>query len=152
MAYVGGQEAPAEGCFLCTAAAGEDDERSLVVDRGELTVTLLNRFPYSSGHLMVVPKRHAPDLLALTEAEGTALFGATRRAVRAITAVLHPDGFNIGVNQGDAAGASVEHVHQHVVPRWRGDTNFMPVLDDVKVLPEHIESTRTSLRAAFAAL
>ncbi len=136
-------------CFLCDAAKEETSEHSLVVDRDELTVTLLNRYPYSSGHVMVVPVRHAPDLVSLTPDEGTAVFAATQRAIRALTAAMHPGGFNIGINQGAAAGASVEHIHMHVVPRWGGDTNFMPVLADVKVLPEHLENTAVSLRAAF---
>ncbi len=93
-----------------------------------LTFTLLNRYPYSSGHVMVVPVRHAPDLVALTPDEGAAVFAATQRAIRALTEAMHPGGFNIGINQGAAAGASVEHIHMHVVPRWGGDTNFMPVL------------------------
>jgi ATP adenylyltransferase len=139
-------------CFLCAAAAEPPSEHSLVVDRDELTLTLLNRYPYSSGHLMVVPLRHAPDLVSLTPPEGAGVFAATHRAIRALTDAMHPGGFNIGINQGSAAGASVEHVHQHVVPRWGGDTNFMPVLADVKVLPEHLENTAANLRAAFARL
>ena len=137
------------GCFLCDAGQGRNDEQSLVVDRDELTFTLLNRYPYSSGHLMVVPLRHAPDLVSLTTAEGAAVFAATQRAIQALTDAMHPGGFNIGINQGAVAGASVEHIHLHVVPRWGGDTNFMPVLADVKVLPEHLESTAANLRAAF---
>jgi ATP adenylyltransferase len=137
------------GCFLCQAADESGPDASLVVDRSEMTLTLLNRFPYSSGHLMVVPVRHAPDLVSLSAEEGAAVFAATQRAIRALTDTMHPGGFNIGVNQGTAAGASVEHVHQHVVPRWGGDTNFMPVLGDVKVLPEHLETTAVNVRAAF---
>ena len=113
------------------------------MDRDELTFTLLNRYPYSSGHVMVVPLRHAPDLVSLSAEEGAAMFAATQRAIRALTEAMHPGGYNIGINQGAAAGASVEHVHLHVVPRWGGDTNFMPVLGDVKVLPEHLETHRS---------
>ena len=152
MAYVGSASEQRDGCFLCSAAAADGETAELVVDRGELTVTLLNRFPYSSGHLMVAPRRHTPDLPSLTDAEGAAAFLATRRALRALIAAMGPDGFNIGINHGLAAGASVEHFHQHVVPRWSGDTNFMPVVGDVKVLPEHIETTAQRLREAFAAL
>jgi len=150
MTYVStGPSTPDGGCFLCQAADESGPDSSLVVDRAELTLTLLNRFPYSSGHLMIVPVRHAPDLVSLSADEGAAVFAATQRAISALTEAMHPGGFNIGVNQGTAAGASVEHVHQHVVPRWGGDTNFMPVLGDVKVLPEHLETTAVNLRAAF---
>jgi ATP adenylyltransferase len=153
MTYVSSGPDPADtGCFLCAAAAETSSEASLVVDRDELTFTLLNRYPYSSGHVMVVPLRHAPDLVSLSSGEGNAMFAATQRAIRALTEAMHPGGFNIGINQGAAAGASVEHVHLHVVPRWGGDTNFMPVLGDVKVLPEHLETTAVNLRAAFKRL
>ena len=150
MTYVStGPSASDSACFLCDAAREHPAEDSLVVDRNELTVTLLNRYPYSSGHLMVVPVRHAPDVLSLTPQEGAALFASTQRAIGALTEAMHPGGFNIGINQGSVAGASVEHIHLHVVPRWGGDTNFMPVLADVKVLPEHLENTAENLRAAF---
>jgi len=122
------------------------------VDRGKLAFILMNRFPYTSGHVMAVPVRHTPDVLAMTADEGSALFAATQRAIRALSEVMHPDGFNIGINQGGAAGASTEHVHQHVVPRWAGDTNFMPVIGDVKVLPQDLETTAATLREAFARL
>ena len=117
-----------------------------------LVFTLLNRFPYTSGHLMTVPVRHAPGMLDMTPDEGAAIFAATRRAMIVLSEAMHPDGFNIGINQGSAAGASAEHVHQHVVPRWSGDTNFMPVLGDVKVLPEDLETTASNLREAFVRL
>jgi ATP adenylyltransferase len=152
MAYV--SSAPAGTgveCFLCEAARGGDDQ-SLVVDRGPLAYVLMNRFPYTSGHLMAVPVRHTPGVLGLTDDEGAAIFVATQRAIRALIDVMHPDGFNIGVNQGSAAGASAEHIHVHVVPRWAGDTNFMPVLGDVKVLPQDLETTAATLREAFTRL
>jgi ATP adenylyltransferase len=152
MAYVSGApSATDEGCFLCAAASGSADQ-SLVVDRGTLVFILMNRFPYTSGHLMAVPVRHATDVLALTPDEGAAILAATQRAISVLTDVMHPEGFNIGINQGSAAGASTEHVHQHVVPRWAGDTNFMPVLGDVKVLPQDLETTAANLREAFARL
>jgi len=151
MAYVGGERTH-QGCVLCAIADG-DDQANRVVERAELTFTVLNLFPYSSGHVMVVPRRHVPDLTGLEEAEGTAVFAATRRAVLALQDALKPDGFNVGVNTGLAAGAGItDHVHQHVVPRWSGDTNFMPVLADVKVLPEHMEQTAATLREAYARL
>jgi ATP adenylyltransferase len=152
MAYVSAASSGTdEGCFLCAAASGSADQ-SLVVDRGTLVFTLMNRFPYTSGHLMTVPVRHAAGVLAMTPDEEAAIFAATRRAMIVLTEAMHPDGFNIGINQGSAAGASAEHVHQHVVPRWSGDTNFMPVLGDVKVLPEDLETTAANLREAFVRL
>lgn len=150
MAYVGAEPPDAGGCFLCDAIAAADGESSLVVARAPLTITLLNRFPYSSGHVMVVPIRHVHDPRELDAAEGTALFAGAQCALTAIDAALHPDGFNMGLNLGTAAGSSVEHMHLHVVPRWAGDTNFMPVLGDVKVLPELLETTATRLREAFS--
>jgi len=152
MEYVG-DSTPREGCVLCAIDAGGTDQEKHVVERAELTFTVLNLYPYSSGHLLVVPHRHAPDLTALTTSEGTAMFVGVRRAVRALQAALGPDGFNLGVNQGRIAGAGIaDHVHTHVVPRWDGDTNFMPVLADVKVLPEHLDRTAERLRAAYAEL
>lgn len=153
MAYVSSTSIASDtGCFLCDAASGEPNQESLVVHRGELAFILLNRFPYTSGHLMVVPIRHAAGVAALTKGEGAAMFDATQRALHVLTAAMHPDGYNIGINQGGAAGASAEHVHQHVVPRWAGDTNFMPVLGDVKVLPEDLDTTALNLREAFSRL
>ncbi len=139
----------ADSCFLCAAAVPGGEDEALVVDRGPLVFVLMNRFPYTSGHLMVAPVRHAAGVQTLTTEEGAAIFATTQRAVRALTDAMHPDGFNIGINQGNAAGASAEHVHLHVVPRWAGDTNFMPVIGDVKVLPEDLETTAANLREAF---
>jgi ATP adenylyltransferase len=151
MSYVSGAPSGTrDACFLCAAANGDDE--SLVVERGKLAFILMNRFPYTSGHVMAVPVRHTPDMVAMTADEGSALFAATQRAIRVLSEVMHPDGFNIGINQGGAAGASTEHVHQHVVPRWAGDTNFMPVIGDVKVLPQDLETTAATLREAFARL
>ncbi|PZR78249.1 MAG: HIT family hydrolase [Candidatus Aeolococcus gillhamiae] len=140
----------AAGCFLCAAAAGQDDQ--LVVARDATTVTMLNRYPYNTGHLMVAPIDHVPDLLAAGDGGAAALMVAARRAMRALQDAMNPEGFNVGVNHGSAAGASIEHVHLHVVPRWGGDTNYMPVIGRIKVLPELLEATAARLRTAFAAL
>ena len=126
MEYVG-DSTPREGCVLCAIDAGGTDQEKHVVERAELTFTVLNLYPYSSGHLLVVPHRHAPDLTALTTSEGTAMFVGVRRAVRALQAALGPDGFNLGVNQGRIAGAGIaDHVHTlerrhqlHARPRRR---------------------------------
>jgi ATP adenylyltransferase len=139
----------AGGCFFCAAASGEDTE--LLVAQDAATVTLLNRFPYNPGHLMVAPRAHVPDMLAAGDDGAAAVMVAARRALRALQSAMRPDGFNLGVNQGDVAGASIEHVHMHVVPRWGGDTNFMPVVGETKVLPESLDQSAEKLRAAFAA-
>jgi ATP adenylyltransferase len=149
LAYV--QEAgAAQGCVFCQEAAGELGDSSLVVHRGEQVVVLLNKFPYSSGHLMVAPMRHTPGLGDLDPDEATEIHALTVQGIAALTAIYAPDGFNVGWNLGAVAGGSISaHLHQHVVPRWAGDTNFMPVLADVKVLPEHLESTRHNLIEAW---
>ena len=151
MAYVGGERTH-DDCVFCAIGNG-DDEGNRVVEQAELTFTVLNLFPYSSGHVMVVPRRHVPDITHLDSAEGTAVFEGAQRAVRALQDALSPNGFNLGINAGSGAGAGIaDHVHLHVVPRWSGDTNFMPVLADVKVLPEHIDATAVRLREAYARL
>lgn len=152
MAYIGADATPAGQCFLCDALAGTGQAAAMVVDRTPATITLLNRFPYSSGHLMVVPQRHVSDVRELAPEDGAALFAALQRALDALEDAMHPGGYNVGLNLGGAAGGSVDHLHLHVVPRWNGDTNFMPVLGDVKVLPEHLEATAEHLRTAFSKL
>src|SRR5579864_9344168 len=142
----------ADSCFLCAAAIPGGEDEALVVDRGPLVFVIMNRFPYTSGHLMVAPVRHAAGVQALAAEEGAAIFAATQRAVRALADAMHPDGFNIGINQGGAAGASAEHVHLHVVPRWAGDTNFTPVIGEVQVLPQDLEATAGHLREAVGRL
>ena len=137
------------GCVFCDAAAG-DDEKRLVVHRGELAFVLLNKFPYSSGHLMVAPYRHVGELAGLTEVEALEVHRLAVQGVAALGEVYGPEGHNLGWNLGRVAGAGVvDHIHLHVVPRWAGDTNFMPVLADVKVLPEHLLETRLRLIEAW---
>jgi len=149
MAYVTATGGETE-CFLCAALDGSDDEASLVVHRGESTLTILNKFPYNTGHLMIAPQRHAADLSELTEAERAAVMEETNRAIEAIRAAMDPHGFNVGINLGRVAGAGVPgHVHVHVVPRWGGDTNFMPVVGQTKVLPEMLAETYAKLKPAF---
>jgi ATP adenylyltransferase len=138
-----------EGCFFCAALEGEDED-GLVVHRGEHAFVLLNRFPYSSGHLMVAPNRHTGDFAALGDDEALEVHRLAGAGVAALAEAYGPEGYNLGWNLGRVAGAGVlDHVHQHVVPRWAGDTNFMPVLADVKVLPEHLAETRRKLAAAW---
>jgi ATP adenylyltransferase len=138
------------GCVFCRAAEAADED-GLVIHRGARAFVLLNKFPYSSGHLMVAPFRHVGEFGELEAAEAAEIHALTSGALTALRDVYGPEGFNLGWNLGRIAGAGVvDHVHQHVVPRWAGDTNFMPVLADVKVLPEHIAETRSRLAAAWA--
>jgi ATP adenylyltransferase len=137
------------GCVFCLALAGDDEER-LVVRRGERAFVLLNRFPYSSGHLMVAPSRHVGDLAELGDDEVLEVHRLATQGLAALGATYAPEGYNLGWNLGRPAGAGVvDHVHLHVVPRWGGDTNFMPVLADVKVVPEHLATTRARLAGAW---
>ena len=138
-----------EGCVFCLAA-GSPDDTGLVVHRGDSAFVLLNRFPYSSGHVMVAPYRHVGDFGALDDGESLEAHRLAAAAMAALGTVFSPEGYNVGWNLGRVAGAGiVDHVHLHVVPRWSGDTNFMPVLADVKVLPEHLATTRAKLAAAW---
>ncbi|GBD29796.1 AP-4-A phosphorylase [bacterium HR32] len=150
LAYIKGPEP--EGCIFCTKPAESSDEDNLIVWRGGSAFVMLNRYPYNSGHVMAVPLRHTGDLDALSREEVVDLWEAVRRSVRALRRAFGAQAFNIGLNLGRAAGAGIEdHLHVHVVPRWVGDTNFMPVLADVKVIPQHLLDTYRQLRDAFAA-
>ena len=141
-----------DGCVFCRAAAQPEDEPELVVHRGELAFVLLNKFPYASGHLMVAPYRHGAGFDTLDEAEAAELHRLSVAAIAALRATYSPEGFNVGWNLGRAAGAGiVDHGHVHVVPRWNDDTNFMPVLADVRVIPEHLAETRRRLAEAWPA-
>ncbi|GAB3141149.1 HIT domain-containing protein [Micromonospora sonneratiae] len=140
----GGYEQPA-GCPFCLAP-GRPAEESLVVARGEHVFVVLNLYPYNPGHLLVCPYRHVPDYTDLDPAETAELGAATQTAMRVIRQVSNAHGFNIGMNQGGVAGAGIAaHLHQHVVPRWGGDSNFMPVIGQTKVLPQLLADTRDLL-------
>jgi ATP adenylyltransferase len=137
------------GCLFCDAAAGEDEER-LLIRRGERAIALLNKFPYSSGHFMVAPVRHVGEFAELEDDEVLEVHRLASAGMGALAQTYAPQGYNVGWNLGRIAGAGiVDHVHLHVVPRWAGDTNFMPVLADTKVLPEHLEETRRKLAAVW---
>ena len=140
-----------EGCVFCAEVEGElSEDESLLVRRGESAIVILNKYPYSSGHLMAAPSRHVGSLGELRDDEALALHRLSVAAVAALGRAYGPDGYNLGWNLGHVAGAGItDHVHLHVVPRWSGDTNFMPVLADVKVLPEHLLQTRDKLREAW---
>jgi ATP adenylyltransferase len=137
------------GCVFCLAAEGPDEEM-LVVHRGDAAFVLLNKFPYASGHLLVAPYRHTGEFGSLTDAEALEAHRLAEQGMTALATTFSPEGYNVGWNIGRIAGAGiVDHIHLHVVPRWAGDTNFMPVLADVKVLPEHLTETRAKLAAAW---
>ena len=138
-----------EGCIFCRAAEG-DDEEHLVVHHGEVAFVLLNKYPYASGHLLVAPHRHGVSFDELDDGEALELHRLAAEGLAALRAVYAPDGFNLGWNVGRIAGAGIaDHAHLHVVPRWSGDTNFMPVLADVRVIPEHLMETRRRLADAW---
>jgi ATP adenylyltransferase len=144
---------PADGCLFCRVrqAPVEDDRKNLVVHRADEALVLMNRFPYNNGHLMVAPRAHVGSLVDLDDGQTLALMVPVRQSLRVLEDVMHPEGFNVGVNVGRVAGAGIpDHVHVHVVPRWGGDTNFMPVLAEVKVVNEHLDRTWEKLAAAFA--
>jgi ATP adenylyltransferase len=148
MAYVGAPKAD-DGCIFCRAREGDARDR-LLLGASPASLVLLNRYPYASAHLMVAPRRHTASLAELPADEHTDLAETLRRTVETLRAPLRPDGFNLGMNLGTCAGAGIaDHLHWHVVPRWNGDTNFMPMLADVRVMPEHLLATYDRLRPAF---
>lgn len=154
MAYIRGENKPADDsageCPFCRIP-GLPDEESLVVRRGETAYAVLNLYPYSPGHLMVCPYRHVADYTEVTDDEVTEIADLTRAAMRVLRATSGAQGFNVGMNQGAVAGAGIAaHLHQHVVPRWRGDQNFMPIIGRTKTLPELLVDTRTLLAEAWA--
>jgi ATP adenylyltransferase len=154
MAYLDGQDKPPgtgpDECPFCRAGASDDDAASLVVARGATTFVVLNLYPYNSGHIMVLPYRHVADYTELDQAEAAELTAMTRTAITVLRQVLAPHGFNLGINQGAVAGAGIAaHLHQHVVPRWGGDSNFMPIIARTKAIPELLARTRERLAAAW---
>jgi ATP adenylyltransferase len=158
MAYIQGSATPSQGtdethdCPFCRIPTLPDDE-GLILARGELVFAVLNLFPYNPGHLMVVPYRHVADYTDLTLAETTELAAYTRHAMGVVRTVSAPHGFNIGMNQGSVAGAGIAaHLHQHLVPRWGGDANFMPVIGHTKVLPQLLAQTREMLADAWGSV
>lgn len=155
MAYIQGVgkptgDGPDDGCPFCRLPGGSDED-GLIVARGETCYVVLNLYPYNAGHLLVCPYRHVADYTELTEPETVELGVLTQQCMRAIRRASSPHGFNIGMNQGSVAGAGIAaHLHQHVVPRWGGDTNFMPVVAQTRVLPQLLSETRTLLAQAWA--
>jgi ATP adenylyltransferase len=154
MAYIKGEGKPGSGsnsgrCPFCTVPALPDEE-GLVIARGQHVFAVLNLYPYNGGHLMVCPYRHVADYTDLTAVEVVEVATFTQRAMRALRRAANAQGFNVGMNQGPVAGAGIaEHLHQHVVPRWGGDTNFMPVVGRTKVLPQLLRDTRAVIAGAW---
>jgi ATP adenylyltransferase len=156
MAYLSGENRPLSGndvaCPFCEIPRG-DDENSLIVYRGELAYAVLNLYPYNPGHLLICTFRHVADLTEISNQEREEIFQLTSDAMRVIREVSKPAGFNLGMNQGAVSGAGVaEHIHQHVIPRWSGDANFMPLIGQTKVLPKLLSETRAELANAWKAL
>ncbi len=154
MAYIKGENKPVDTaasgeCPFCIAPTQTDDE-GLIVARGDRVYAVLNKYPYNSGHLLICPYRHVPDYLGLDAEELVEFSDFTRRGLRALSACSAPHGFNVGMNQGAIAGAGISgHLHQHIVPRWGGDMNFMPVVGATKVLPQLLEDSRALIAQAW---
>ncbi len=154
MAYIGGQDKPTDadagpGCPFCRIPSLSDED-GLVVARGETAYVVMNLYPYNSGHVLVCPYRHVADYTDLTDDEVADVATLTQTAMRVLRAVSGPHGFNLGMNQGDVAGAGIAaHLHQHVVPRWGGDSNFLPIVGRSRALPELLGDTRARLAAAW---
>ena len=149
--YILAPKPESEASLFSRIAQSSDDEANYVVARERTCYALLNTYPYTGGHLMVVPYKQAKDLNDLTDEELTGLMKLTRRCQNALTQVMKPAGFNIGINLGKVAGAGIlGHLHMHIVPRWEGDTNFMPVLANTRVMPEALREVAGKLRAVLA--
>ena len=139
-----------EGCIFCAKPAGDDDAANLIVHRGERVFVILNLFPYTNGHLMITPYEHLSSIADLPADTIAEMMSLSQQSIRILEEEYAPHGFNVGFNQGRVAGAGVEHhIHMHVVPRWGGDNNFMPVLADTRVMPQSIEQTYEALKGTF---
>ncbi|HNU73151.1 MAG TPA: HIT domain-containing protein [Thermodesulfobacteriota bacterium] len=137
-------------CIFCLPQTADDDRERLILLRRERTFVMMNRYPYNSGHLMVVPFQHVADIEAVDEQTGLEILRLVQQCKAVLSAAMHPQGFNIGMNLGSAAGAGIDqHLHIHIVPRWNGDTNFMPVIGDVRMISEHLRATYDKLRPLF---
>jgi len=150
MEFIAPKAPPKPGCIFCTQPADDHDEEHYILYRGDYCFMMLNLYPYSNGHLMIAPFEHVSTLELLDAAILAELMEQAKLALHALRLTMNPDGFNMGINQGKVAGAGfAEHVHYHIVPRWNGDTNFMPVLADIKVMPEHLDVVYQKLRSAL---
>lgn len=149
MAYIGSDQKNPD-CIFCAYPNEDNDAENLILHRGHHAFVMLNRYPYATGHLLVVPYRHTCALTSLTQGEGAEMLELTQKSIQAIETASKPHGFNLGMNLGKTAGAGIAaHLHLHIVPRWDGDTNFMSVTAETKVLPEALSATREKLLAAW---
>lgn len=152
MEYIENSEL-SEGCVFCEKPAENSDRENLIVHRGQKSFVIMNRYPYNNGHLMVVPYRHTCDLDSLYADEKSEIFDLLISSRKVLNQVMHPHGYNIGMNLGRVAGAGIEdHLHFHILPRWSGDTNFMPLIGHAKVVSESLECTWDKLSQAFLSL
>jgi ATP adenylyltransferase len=150
MAYIAGINGKDGACVFCKKQKEKNDRENLILYRGEKCLVIMNLFPYNNGHLMVVPAAHAADIDALDRSTSGELWDLVCLSRKALLMAFHPDGFNIGMNLGRTAGAGIDtHLHVHIVPRWNGDTNFMPVLDDTKVVSQALVDSYDALLPAF---
>jgi ATP adenylyltransferase len=148
MEYILGEKE--KGCIFCTRFKSTEDQRNLILFRGEHNFVIMNKYPYNNGHLMVVPNRHTCDFENLEDFERLEMTTLIARSISVLKSAIHPDGFNVGLNLGKVAGAGIDdHLHFHVVPRWSADTNFMPIIADTKVISETVSETWERLRDKF---
>ncbi len=144
------QKMNADKCFLCKISSSTDDEENLLLYRGRTQFVVMNKYPYNNGHLMLAPFRHIADFSLMTDEEGIELLRTINLCLGALTQALNPQGFNLGWNLGISAGAGLEnHMHLHILPRWTGDTNFLPALSETKVISQHLKSTYLLLKPYF---
>lgn len=141
-----------KGCTFCKKPLEKRDRENLVLYRGTYCFVMMNKFPYNNGHLMIIPNRHCLDLEGLDENEVNELFYLLKTTTQILKETLHPHGFNIGINIGKVGGAGEDHLHVHIVPRWTGDTNFMPILGETKIIPQYLEETYKTLYLGFCNL
>jgi ATP adenylyltransferase len=153
MTYIAPQIPTSQECIFCALPAAHRDEEHYILYRGEHCFMMLNLYPYNPGHLMIAPYQHVHSIEKLESATLAELMSQAQIALRALRSTMQPDGFNMGINEGKVAGAGFDgHAHLHIVPRWNGDTNFMPVLADIKVIPEHLATTYRKMKQALDTL
>ncbi len=150
LGYILGEGEKVDGCVFCVFPQQDDDVKHRILYRGKHSFVIMNAFPYTNGHLLVVPYRHLSDYLALSDEESLEMMQLSQKCCKALKGVCNPNGFNLGMNLGTVAGAGIaDHLHLHIVPRWQGDTNFMPVFAEVKVIPEDLDTTYKKLKVEF---
>jgi ATP adenylyltransferase len=153
MAFIAPKTPQSQECIFCTQPAEHRDEKNHILYRGERCYIMLNRYPYNNGHLMIAPFQHVGTIEKLSAETLAELMAQAQLALKALRFAMKPDGFNMGINEGKVAGAGfADHMHLHIVPRWNGDTNFMPVIAEIKVMPEHLDLVYQQLKEAIAAV